>query len=214
MSVSSGKSERAWAVVAASALVALLAACGSGGGQPTAASSSGTPPTTTAPESSAPAGSPSNPPQTAGNDAGTRCHTADLRLTTAPDPAANGAGHIGILLVFTNASGHTCTMFGYPGVSFVTSADGTQVNDPAQRDSTGGAPALVTLAPNAAAHAAVRMAQPGNFGSSCQPVNVAGFRVYPPDETATLFASSPQQACSAKGVAVPTIRPVQPGAQD
>ena len=55
------------------------------------------------------------------------------------------------------------------------------------------------------------ISQPGNFGASCQPVDVAGFRVYPPDETAALFASYPGQTCSAKGLAVPTVRPVQPG---
>jgi uncharacterized protein DUF4232 len=215
--ISTGRPFRAWTVLAGASLVALLAGCGSqGGGQGGAGPTSmGGPPVSTGAESSAPpADSASNPPGPAGPAATTRCHTADLRLTTAPDPAANGAGHIGVLLVFTNTSTRTCTMYGYPGVSFVTAENGQQVNDPAQRDSSGGAPTLVTLAPNASAHAAVRMAQPGNFGPACQPVNVAGFRVYPPDETTTLFASSPQQACSAKGVAVPTIRPVQPGAQD
>jgi Protein of unknown function (DUF4232) len=189
-------------------MVVLLAACGSGAGR----ANSGSPtPAGTGSGSSAPGGSPGSPAATAGNDATTRCHTADLRLTTAADPAGNGAGHIGVLLVFTNASGRTCTMYGYPGVSFATGPDGQQVNDPAQRDPTGGAPTLVTLAPNATAQAEVRMAQPGNFGASCQPVDVAGFRVYPPDETTTLFASDPQQACSAKGVAVPTVRPVRAG---
>jgi hypothetical protein len=122
-------------------------------------------------------------------------------------------GHLGVLLVFTNVSSRICTMYGYPGVSFVTGVSGQQVNDPAQRDAGGGGPSLVTLPPNAAAHAPLRLTQPGNYGPPCQPVDVAGFRVYPPDETTALFAASPQQACSAKGLAVPTIRPVQPGPQ-
>jgi hypothetical protein len=164
-----------------------------------------------APGPSSPTGSPPSSPSASATTAQTRCHTADLRVTATDDPAGDGAGHLGILLVFTNTSTRTCTMYGYPGVSFVTAENGQQVNDPAQRDSSGGAPTLVTLAPTASAHASLRLAQPGNFGPACQPVNVAGFRVYPPDETAALFASSPQQACSAKGIAVPTLRPVQGG---
>ncbi len=205
---------RAWPALAGAFLVGLLAGCGSHGGGPagTGPTSMGGPAVSTGAGSAAPStDSGGSPPGSAGPAATTRCHTGDLRLTTAPDPAGNGAGHVGLLLVFTNTSTRTCTMYGFPGVSFVTAENGQQVNDPAQRDASGGAPTLVTLAPGASAHAELRLAQPGNFGASCQPVNVAGFRVYPPDETTTLFASSPQQACSAKGVGVPTVRPVLGG---
>jgi hypothetical protein len=45
----------------------------------------------------------------------------------------------------------------------------------------------------------------------CRPVSAAGFRVYPPEDTAWIFVPSPTQACSVPGVDAPTIRPVAPG---
>jgi hypothetical protein len=115
------------------------------------------------------------------------------------------------MLVFTNTSGRVCTMYGYPGVSFVTGAGG-QVGDAARRN--GGVPVvLVTVPVDGSAHARVRLTQSGNYDAGvCRPVAVAGLRVFPPDETAALFVAVPRQACSAAGVAVPEVLAVEPGA--
>lgn len=100
-------------------------------------------------------------------------------------------------------------MYGYPGVSWVTGASGQRVNDPAQRYTT--RPAQVRLDPGASAYALVTLVQTGNYPpATCQPVQATGFRVYPPDETASVFASYPQQVCSANGVGLATVYPVQP----
>jgi hypothetical protein len=43
---------------------------------------------------------------------------------------------------------------------------------------------------------------------ACDPVAVRGFRVYPPDETTSVFVSQPQTACSAKGKGVGGVAPI------
>jgi hypothetical protein len=195
-------------------LVATLAACSSGGtgnpaaqhGSPTASGSDTAAPqpsdSATGSESPAPGGS-----APAGD--GTRCTAGQLAVSV--EAGDSGAGQLGVNLVFSNTSSSPCTMRGYPGVSFVTGDAGQQVNDAAHRAS-GASVTTVTLAAGGSAHAMVRMVQTGNFDeSTCRPVQIAGFRIYPPDDTAAMFARSAQQACSVKGTGVPEIYPVQPG---
>jgi hypothetical protein len=76
---------------------------------------------------------------------------------------------------------------------------------------TGTTPARVVLAPQASGHAVLRHGQPGAFEPSCHAVDVAGFRVYPPDETASVFVPSAAQACSANGVNVGAVSPIVSG---
>jgi hypothetical protein len=137
-----------------------------------------------------------------------RCHTGDLKVTAAYGDGA--AGHYSINLRFTNRSGHTCTLYGYPGVSWVTGDNGTQVNDPFQRVSE--TKKTITLKPGATGHAMVVEVQVGFFDEKvCKPVSVRGYRVYPPDETAAIFVSSPEKACSAKGIGVGQVYPIVSG---
>lgn len=56
-----------------------------------------------------------------------RCHTADLTVT--PGNRGGTAGTSYLNLVFTNRSPHSCTLYGYPGVSWVTGDNGAQVNN-------------------------------------------------------------------------------------
>jgi hypothetical protein len=165
---------------------------------------------TAAPTASAPTGTP-QPPGASDNGAaaGSRCHTGDLRVTRQPAPGGGAAGNLYDWLVFTNTSTRTCTLYGFPGVSYLTGPTGQQVNDPARR--SGDNPGRVTLDPQQAGHATVHTGQPGNFPDTCKPVAVAGYRVYPPDETAAVFVAAPSQQCSANGVDVAEISPIQPG---
>jgi hypothetical protein len=154
------------------------------------------PPTTTSP-SSHPAGS------------GTaRCTAAQLRVTVVPGDSA--AGHLGLRVVFTNSSTGSCTMLGYPEVTFVTGASGSQINQPA--GSAGGPPSTVVVAPAKAAHADLLLTQVANFpASSCQAVQAAGMRVTVPNDTTAVYVASPQQVCSVRGTGVAQVYPVQSG---
>jgi hypothetical protein len=180
--------------------LAVLAGCTGGGAGPTPS----TPPSTS------PTGAPPPPPSPAvsGQLVGTRCVAA--QLTVAVAPGANAAGHLGLLVLFTNTGVAACTMSGYPGVSFVTGSSGTQIGDPAERVGTPGV--RVNLAPQGHAHANLLLNQVGNYGADgCKPVPAAGLRVYPPDETTALYAASARQVCSATGIGFAQIYPVESG---
>lgn len=97
-------------------------------------------------------------------------------------------------LVFTNKSSGTCTMAGYPGVSFVDS-HGAQIGAAVPRMT--GAGGLVTLSPGgtSAALIAYHDVYVATF-PDCRPTTAAGIRVYPPDETASLTVSSALMVCA------------------
>jgi hypothetical protein len=114
--------------------------------------------------------------------------------------------------VFTNTSTRACTMYGYPGVSFVTGPTGSQINEPAQRSPAQGSPTLVPLSPGGKAHASLLLVNVANYPTNtCKPVQAAGLRVYPPDDTTALYTSSPQQICTTNGTGTAQIYPIQTG---
>jgi hypothetical protein len=94
--------------------------------------------------------------------------------------------------------GSSCTLFGYPGVSFVTGPSGTQLGRAAARNPVVPA-ATITLGPGQAAHATLKVAEAGNYDpAQCKPVTAHWLKVFPPDQTAALYASFTTQACSAR----------------
>ena len=192
---------RALAGACLAALAVLAAACGSGA--PAAAPTRTVTVTATA---SAPASpdavtpSPSVP---------LPCATTGLKLTVG---AANGAaGTIFYPLDFTNTSGSACTMYGYPGVAFVSSAGGSQVGAPAGRASNT-APALVTLASGAVAHATLGVSDV-LIGNNClhHQVQVRWVQVYPPDQYSALFARLRRQGCADRSLVTMHVNTVSSG---
>jgi hypothetical protein len=100
--------------------------------------------------------------------------------------------HIG--LRFRNSGSSSCTLDGYPGVSWVAGTDGHQVGAAAQRqsDNSGSAEQAVTLAPGALASAPLDIVDAAVIPpAECKPVPVRGLRVYPPGQTAALFLPLP-----------------------
>jgi hypothetical protein len=167
------------------ALVLLATACGSG------PAGTGAAPTRTVTVTV----TPSVPVRTASSaPAGPRpCPPGALRLIVGTSNGA--AGTIFYPLDFTNISGSACTMYGYPGVAFMTAPGGTRVGPPAGRGSNT-APALVTLAPRATAHATLAV---GNalIGSDCrQPAPVNGIQAYPPGQYSALYAPLSRPGCA------------------
>ena len=178
--------------------VFLAAACGSAG---TGAAPAKTITVTT---------TPSSPTSAAPASSGTsQCTTADLRLTVG---AANGAaGTIYYPLDFTNASSSACTMYGYPGVAFVSSPGGSQVGAAAGRPSST-APALVTLEPGATAHATLAVSDV-LIGNNClgHQVQVNWVQVYPPDQYSALFAQLSRQGCADQSLVTMHVSTVSSG---
>jgi hypothetical protein len=119
-----------------------------------------------------------------------------VKVNTAQGGAA--AGSVYYPIDFTNTSSSTCTLYGYPGVSFSSGRGGSQIGKPASRNPAG-PPVTVTLTPGGVAHATVQVAQAGNYSKSvCKPVTAHWLKIYPPNQTAPLFVSFTIQACSHK----------------
>ena len=126
------------------------------------------------------------------------CATSALKAAVNTAKPGAAAGSIYYPLDLTNISGSTCTVFGYPGVSFVTGPSGTLIGRAATRNPVKPA-TTVTLAPGQVAHATLQVAQAGNYDpAQCKPVTAHWLRIFPPDQTAPLFVSFTTTACSAR----------------
>jgi len=122
------------------------------------------------------------------------CATSDLNVTLGP---ANGAaGSTFQTIVFTNTSGATCNLYGYPGVSLVSAPPYAQIGLAAQRAST--TPVTqVTLATGATASAVLRVVDALNFGAAtCSPTKGAFLRIYPPNQTAPVYLADAAEVCA------------------
>ncbi|WP_082178198.1 MULTISPECIES: DUF4232 domain-containing protein [Micrococcaceae] len=201
---------------AAAAAALLLTACGGGDPQaepttsasnsgsatsaPASASASPTPsaPATTAPATSAPATTPA---------ATALCKASGLVAET--DPSGGGAaGSVYMKLNLTNTGTEPCLLKGYAGVSLTADAAGDPIGAAAARDVT--TPETeVLLAPGETGTAVLRYVQAGNF-PDCAQVRAGGYRVYPPEDTASLFLPDPTNACSNAGINLLSIGAFQP----
>ena len=152
-----------------------------------------------APASSPAAASPAPSSAAASAAPGTAaCASSGLKVTVNTAQSGAAAGSTYVPIDFTNTTGSSCTLFGYPGVSFVTSPSGSQLGRPASRNPAAAA-TLVTLAPGGTAHATIQVADAGNYSASvCSPVTAHWLKIFPPNQTAAVYASYTVQACSAK----------------
>jgi hypothetical protein len=142
------------------------------------------------------------------------CPTSALHVSIGNGNGA--AGSVYYPIVFTNASSSPCTLFGFPGVSFVTGPNGSQIGDAATRQSDKPVQ-TVTLAVGGVAHATLQVVQALNFpAAKCQPVTAHFLKIYPPNQTEAVVLSFTAKACAAtgQGVTVLNVAPVQPGAAD
>jgi len=141
----------------------------------------------------------------------TTCATTALRVSLGPGNGAAGSSYYP--LVFTNVGTAPCTLDGYPGVSAVTSADGTQEGAAASRVTGTTAPATVTLAVNGTASALLRIVVALNYpAATCHPTRAAGLRVYPPgDLTAAFVPEASLQVCTSASNQVLFVGAVQAG---
>ncbi len=121
------------------------------------------------------------------------------------------AGSTYQVIDFTNISNVSCTLYGYPGVSFAsTGASGGQIGLSAKENPTPPR-VLVTLTPGATANALLRIADAGNFPpAACGMVTAHWLVIYPPNQTTPVYLSYTSATCS-KPVQILTVNVVQPG---
>jgi hypothetical protein len=197
---------RLTAVPALAGACALLAACGS----------------TPAPGTAAPT-------RTVTIQASASATTSAAAATTTSPAAPSGpagclasalAAHLGIsqgtagtiyqVIVLTNTSSATCTLYGYPGVSFVTGVGGSQVGLPATKNPAV-ATALVTLAPGGDADVLLAVHDAGAM-PECKITTVNWLRIYPPGDYGSIYVQYNTQACANPTTSIMSVTPVRTGA--
>jgi hypothetical protein len=139
------------------------------------------------------------------------CASSQLSAKVSSDKGGGTAGNVHGTLFLKNTSSSACTLYGYPGVSFVTGDSGQQVGAPATR-AGGTKKGTVLLPAGATALAELNQRAVGAFGKGCQETPTRGFRVYPPNQKAALFVADTGKGCANKADKVLSIGPVVPGA--
>lgn len=205
-------------IMATATTGAALLAAGCGAGEPQAVSTTATgtgdssssaapasPPAAVSP--TAAATTPALPPVAAPPAGPTLCKAEGLSAAT--NPAGGGAaGSVYMTLSLTNTGSEPCILRGFAGVSLVADAAGTPIGAPAARDEST-APTDVLLAPGQAGAAVLRYTQAGNY-AGCTKADAAGYRIYPPEDTASLFLAQATRACSNADIVLLTIGAFQP----
>jgi len=135
------------------------------------------------------------------------CPTSGLVVWLSTPPGSGTAGNFYYNLQFTNLSGQSCSLRGYPGVSAVD-LSGRQLGKTAA-PSAGQPARRVTLLSGGTATATLQVTDTSVFPSaSCGQTTAAGLQVYPPGQTASKVIPFPLRVCS---VAIATdlhVRPV------
>lgn len=187
-------------------LVALLAAataCSSGGSS-SSKSSSASPPTTppSAPTTSTTAVPTSSTSPTTAISGPATCASAELTLTIG---SPNGtAGRFYYPLALTSSSSHSCTLFGYPGASFVD-ASGSQIGVALTHEAAT-TPTAVTVPAGGKAYSNVGITDPGAAG--CTAASPAKLRLYPPGNTVPIFVAVSGISSCATGTDVGSVYPI------
>ena len=138
-----------------------------------------------------------------------RCGTGSLTAWLGI-PGNGYAGGADYQLELSNTSGHTCTLYGFPGVSAL--AGGHQLGSAAGRDHADST-RLVTLGRGATAHAVLQIADVADFpSSSCGQTTAVALRVYPPGATRSLQVPFRFRACGKTGPVYLHVRTTVAGA--
>jgi hypothetical protein len=197
------------AAAAAACSALLVAACGS---TATSGSAGGTTSATTTPSSGTVTPSSTPAASVAPSQAGPApCAASDLKVAVPTGQGNGAAGSSYYPVQFTNASASPCTLFGYPGVSFVTGTGGSQIGAAATRNATM-PKQLITLSAGQTVHAELQVVNAQNYpAADCGLVTAHWLKVYPPNQTAALYVSFTAQACS-KPKTILSVQTVQPGA--
>jgi hypothetical protein len=198
----------------AAASVFLLSGCFQSQAQPSGSAV----PSDTASASSSTSASASNTPTSSGSatpsSTGTTASGVALckagSLTASVDSTGGGAaGSVYMKLILTNSGTEPCVLNGFPGVSLTSGATGDPIGAAAARDDSQPVTQVV-LAPGKAGFAQLRYTQAGNY-PECTQAPAAGFRVYPPEDTASLFIPQQRTACSNTNINLLSVQAFQAG---
>ena len=203
------------AMAALAGSAALLAGCSTAtpAASPSTPASASTAPSTSpgATATPTPASSPTPTPTTSPSTVSTTaCATSALHVTVPSGAGNAAAGSAFYPIQFSNTSSSPCTLYGYPGVSFVGAVGGSQIGAAATRNSA--LPAkLISLSPGQTVHATLQVVDAMNYPSGdCRPVTAHWLKIYPPNQTAPIYVSFTAQTCS-KPKTILSVQTVQTG---
>lgn len=200
------------AMAAFACSAALLAGCGTStpaASPATSGSAAATPAPSSAGTATSPGAAPAPTPTPVSSGA-PACATSALHVAVPSGSGNAAAGSSYFPIQFGNTSSSPCTLYGYPGVSFVSAAGGSQIGAPATRNPTFPA-RLVTLSPGQTVHATLQVVDAMNYpAAGCGLVTAHWLRIYPPNQTAPVYVSFTAQTCS-KAKAILSVQAVQTG---
>lgn len=138
-----------------------------------------------------------------------QCATSQLDASLGNGDGAAGSTYY--QLVLTNTGDQPCTTGGFGGVSYVGGGDGSQIGAAAVREQKDRARTIV-LQPGGKATATLQEAEAGNYDkATCRPAPADGLRIYPPNNTASLFVKQHGAVgCENHKVQLLFLRPYQP----
>ncbi len=199
MTPSAQVARRAGTVAILLGTAVLAAACASNNGNQAGTAPSSSSPASTpaqAATSSAPQASSGSTPSTSPSTAA--CATGNLTATVISGQGGAAAGSTYYPVNLTNSGSSPCSLFGYPGVSWVSGPSGSQIGQPATRNPVL-TPATVVLAPGQTAHVTLQVVDAQNYDkSSCQPVTAHWLKIFPPGQFTALYVKFSALTCSAK----------------
>ncbi len=132
------------------------------------------------------------------------CAASHTQVWLGDGEGGGTAGTTYYPLEFSNVGHHTCTLYGYPGVSAYRGAL-KQIASPADRSTS--AHSVITLKPNGTAHVLLGFR---DWGALCsKPVLADGLKVYPPGQKSAKEIGFSFDACAHKGVLV--VGPMRSG---
>lgn len=139
----------------------------------------------------------------AGSASTTTCATSQLTGSIGDGGTGAGAAAQRVAIILHNAGPSSCTLQGWPGVSFVGGGHGAQIGNSATLDRS--TPhATQTLRPGGEVQAIVVVQSSTKWNSAtCEPRVTDGFRVFPPGSRQSLFipaSGSLFEACAASGI--------------
>ncbi|HVB43773.1 MAG TPA: DUF4232 domain-containing protein [Streptosporangiaceae bacterium] len=194
-------------LIASSAVV--VSACSSG--TPAPSGTATLTPSATQGASNSPTATAPAPTNSASPAVVASCRTTGLHVSTGYNSGAAGTLYYNI--DFTNISGNTCFLLGYPGVSLVSAGSnaGSQIGADAKRDAV--TPVRrITLAAGRTAHAELGISAAGNYPSAtCQPVTAHWLKVFPPGQFAAAYVKFMTQTCASTTVPLMRITAVSAG---
>ena len=188
---------------AAAAAALLLSGCGAGAQTQSTSQPAATTASPSAPSNASGAAEPTSASSSAASTQSgpALCKAAGLTASTEVTGGAAGSAYLEVIL--TNSGTGPCLLTGFPGVSLTADANGEPIGAAAVRDESSPVTDVV-LAPGQAGTATLRYTQAGNY-PDCSLTQAAGFRIYPPEDTASLFAADPRDACSNADIKLLTI---------